>query len=170
MVKRWLTPLSLPVWQDRISPRILFFKDSTCAWSKDDQPWTCWIFKKLILGVSLGSHTCGVNHLCDHGHVESLKKIEVRAWSVKPRVGQSSFWPWTCWILKKKSRWEPVQSYLGGSVIFWPCTCWIFTKNSRWDPGLSNPRGVSHLLATKLYLHIHCFTTEAHNWCFCSSQ
>ena len=34
MVKRWLTP---QVWQTRISPRI-FFKDSTCAWSKDDLP------------------------------------------------------------------------------------------------------------------------------------
>ena len=26
-----------PVWQARISPRI-FFRDATCAWSKDDQP------------------------------------------------------------------------------------------------------------------------------------
>ena len=35
MVKRWLTP---QLWRTRISTRIFFFKDSTCAWSKDDWP------------------------------------------------------------------------------------------------------------------------------------
>ena len=31
-----------------------------------------------------------------------------------------------------------------GLVIFWPCTCCIFKKNSRWDPGLSYRGGVNH--------------------------
>ena len=60
MVKRWLIPqydrpgshlefflkiqhvygqkmIDPPVWQTRISPRI-YFKDSTCVWSKEDWP------------------------------------------------------------------------------------------------------------------------------------
>ena len=59
--------------------------------------------------------------------------------------GSVIFWPCTCWIFKKNSRWDPGLSYQGGLVIFDHAQVESLKKNSRWDPGLSyRGGGVNH--------------------------
>ena len=80
----------------------------------------------------------------DHAHVESLKKNSrwdpgLSYWGVNHLLTMHML------NLYKKILGEILVCHTGGSIIFWPCTCWIFKKNSRWDPGLSY-WGVNHLL------------------------
>ena len=128
----------------------------------------------------------------DHAHVESLQKI-LGEILVCHTGGSIIFWPCTCWIFKKNSRWDPGLSYWGvnhlltmhmlnlykkilGEILVCHtggvnhlliiCTCWIFKKNSKWDPGLSY-WGVNHLLTMhmlNLYKKILGEILVCHTW------
>ena len=102
-------------------------------------PCTCWILKKKPSQI-LVSHTWGDQSSFDHAYVESKKNL---GGSLVCHMGGSIiFWPWTCWIIKKNSRWKPGLSW-GVNHLFGHAHVESLKTKPKSDPGLSYLEGQS---------------------------